>query len=177
MTEFDFSAYDPAGKTAIFNVPIRGALIPREREHGEPELAPGEKPELVEGQPTLTMKHAGDSNRPYMNGVARTTAKMARGRRKAPTAEQITARVKEDRDQDRELFPEFVITSWENMPSAGTRAPAPFTRAACRDFCAKVPDWIFDRMRAFAGNPVNFVDDDKADMVLEEQDVEEHAGN
>ena len=177
MPEFDFSAYDPAGKTAIFNVPIRGALIPREREAGDPEPEPGAKPELVEGQPFLVMKHAGDSNRPYMNGVARSTAKMARGRRKAPTAEQITARVKEDRDQDRELFPEFVIVGWGNMPTAGTREPAAFSRAACRDFCTKVPDWIFDRMRAFAGNPVNFVDDDKADLVLEEQDVADVSGN
>jgi hypothetical protein len=163
---FDFKAYEPGGKTSRFDLPIRGALV---RVDGSEEL--------TEGQPYLVLSHAGDSNKPYMNAVARATTRAVRGKRQSPSAERVQQRIKEDRDQDRVLFPDHVVKGWGNIPGAN-REPVEYSRAACKELCAKLPDWLFDRMRQYAGNPLNFIeDDDDAETAPEDADVEELAGN
>jgi len=173
---FDLSAYDPAGKTAQFQLPIRGALVPREPGPEDPPLAEGEEAELVEGQPYLVCRHAGDGNKGYMNAITALTLKAARRPRKAPDAEQITARVKEDRNQDRHVFPDFVIVGWGNMPGPD-RQPVPFSRPVCRELIKALPDWMMDNLRVWAKNPLNFIADQDQGLALEEADVEAAAGN
>jgi hypothetical protein len=170
----DFSAYDPTGKTARFNLPIRGALVPDSDFKGEGD------PLMVEKQPVLIGYHAGDTNRPYMNGVARMTTKAVRniGRRNV-TPQRIIDSTVEDRDQDRKLFADHVLTGWEGMPGGPDRAEVPFSRAACRQVCSDLPAWLFDRVRTFFKNPGNFVDDDDdaLDAIPDDEDVERQAGN
>lgn len=166
MTEgFDFSAYEPTRRTARFYVPIRGALVPSE---SNPE-------ELVEGQPWLEVVYAGEGNKAYMNAVARATVKAVRGKRPQANAARVLKVAEENVAQDRELYPLHVIVGWGAMPGPN-REPVEFTKERAIDFCAKIPAWIFLRLKAFVSNPQNFIDDEDSEPV-EQEDVARIAGN
>lgn len=59
------------------------------------------------------------------------------------------------RDEDRELFPATVISSWENMPD-GDGGFEEFSVEAAQDFVAILSDQVFDQLRGFCGNPRNW---------------------
>lgn len=105
--------------------------------------------------PVLIGKHAGDSNKPYLNAnlklVSRNSKRLMQGRINA-------AVVEEQRQDDRVLFPEHVIIGWENVFNDNNES-VPFTLENCRDFLNALPDYIFDEVRGFFTNPENFVTD------------------
>ena len=69
-----------------------------------------------------------------------------------------TNTVKENRDQDRELFAKYVIVGWSKVVDAKNEEVA-FTQENAEAFLHALPDWIFDGVRNFAGDCENFIDD------------------
>lgn len=107
----------------------------------------------VDGSPTLVGVFAGETNEGYYNALIRRSTKNQRRFR----ASKIGAKeLQENRDQDRELFPKFVIKGWSNvMDSNGD--PVEFSEENCAQFLKAIPDYLFDDVRNFFGNPSSFV--------------------
>lgn len=119
----------------------------------------------IAGAPALIMKPATEANKPYFNAVLKRSRRNVRAL-KAGAINQVM--IAENREQDRELFPKFVVTGWEGVTDSKGKE-AEFNRENCEAFLRALPDWIFDEVRDFAGNSVNFTED--------MQDAEVKAGN
>ncbi len=109
----------------------------------------------IDGEPTLILKPAVESNKPYFNSVLRKSRKKV----KAAQAGSINSQmIKENRAEDRELFPKYVIVGWKNVVDNEGKE-SPFSEENCSDFINSLPDWLFDQIRTFASASENFVND------------------
>ncbi len=149
-------AYDPKGNTAVFDLSIR------------PQLPDG-KGGLI--QPALTMRNATQGNRSYFNAVAKRNAKTGAARRIAQMKVDADM-VEQNRRQDRELFPKFVVIGWAGIVDSDG-AEVPFSVDDCTAFLASLPDWMMDEVRTFAAIAANFLPEDEPT----EDDIRETAGN
>lgn len=104
----------------------------------------------VVGEPTLVVRHAGESNKSYFNERLRQAERLRQRKAKINAAA-----IKEARDLDRELFPKFVITGWKNVTDANGNQ-VPFSRDDCAAFLAAVDDDMFDMIREFCQDASNF---------------------
>ena len=121
--------------------------------------------------PTLTLRNAGQSNRPYFNAVSKQNAKSGQARRLAQG--RIDAEtVDRNRRQDRLLFPRHVITGWAGIYDENG-LEVEFSLENCAAFLTALPDWMMDELRNFAAVPANFLDDDEPD----DDDIAETSGN
>ncbi len=68
-----------------------------------------------------------------------------------------------NRDEDKLLYPEYVITGWRHIYDAEGKH-VPFSKEACTDFIAALPDWIFDEISNFCRDPQNFVEQVNIDV-------------
>lgn len=100
--------------------------------------------------PIFVVRNAGESNKPYFNEMLRRAEHLAR--RKAKVTVEL---IKDNRDRDRDLYPKHVIVGWENVVDADGK-PVPFSQDDCRAFLASVPDDMFDELREFCREAVNF---------------------
>ncbi len=120
----------------------------------------------LEGEPTLMVRPANESNPAYMNARLR-MAGQGKGFRKLKKVAIDTKELNKLRQDDRELFPEHVIIGWKNVCDSN-KEEVPFSLEACTAFVNALPDWIFDIVRGVAVPPESFV---------ETIDSEEKAGN
>jgi hypothetical protein len=106
-----------------------------------------------EKTPVLIVKHAGDTNKGYMNQVIKETRKKSRNKNLShKTLEQ-------SRKQDKDLYPKYVVVGWENvLDKDGNEAP--FNGENCHAFLDALPDFMFDELRVFAADISSFMDDD-----------------
>lgn len=118
----------------------------------------------LEGCPILIVKPSGETNKEYFNALLRATGAGKRQKKRKVDA----AMVSEIRNKDKALYPQHVIVGWEGMKDANGDG-VPFSSDAASDFIAQLPDWVFDGIRAFCGEPESFIED-----II---DVEEQAGN
>lgn len=100
----------------------------------------------------LVGRHAGETNKPYFNALLKTAAQNAE-RLVAGTVD--TEVLRRNREQDRKLYPAYVITSWAYVYDAGGNE-VPFTEEACVDLFSKLPDHIIDKARNFFASATNF---------------------
>ncbi len=145
----DFShlgKYDPRGRKAWWTVPI-------------------------EGSPELHVCHAGSTNKPYANAVAKMNAKTGTARRMARGQFNADS-LEESLHTDRVLFPKHVITDWKGVQSSDGEL-VPFTPEVCREFLDALPSWIMQELSQFAAVASNFLPDDMPD----EDEVADQAGN
>lgn len=156
MSKFEYltKQYDPRGRTASFTLPIRGAIDP---ETGK------------EMTPRLFLQYAGEANRPFHNALMKFNAKTGLSK-KAVQGRSDVGDLALERDLD--LYPKFVITGWEGIPDDQLR-PVPFSSQDCADFVAALPKWLFDEVRMYAMNAVNFLPEDEPSP----DDVKETVGN
>jgi len=159
MTQPNFghlAAYNPKANTAEFYPPIVAKL---------------KGPDGVPIVPSLTMRNAGQANKPYFNAVSKQNAKSGQARRLAQG--RIDAEtVERNRRQDVLLFPRHVIVGWAGIyDEAGLEVE--FTLDNCAAFLTALPPWMMDEIRNFAAVPANFLDDEEPDA----DDIEETAGN
>jgi hypothetical protein len=119
----------------------------------------------ISSEPVLIVRPATEANKPYFNAVLRKSRKNSRALRAGAINR---AMITENREQDRELFPRYVIVGWENVVDVNGES-VEFSPDNCRGFLDALPDWIFDDVRNFAGDSANFVD--------ELPDAETMAGN
>lgn len=103
----------------------------------------------------LVCRPAHESNRAYQSAMLATAGKRQR-LTDALAGALSQANAKQDRDEDRKLFPGLVVVNWEGVTNTKGEpvAPTPDNIAA---FLRALPDWLFDRVRIFAMRPENFV--------------------
>lgn len=119
----------------------------------------------IAGAPVLIMNPATEANKPYFNAVLKKSRRNVRALKAGAISQVMIA---ENREQDRELFPRCVVTGWEGVTDAKGKT-VEFSRENCEAFLRALPDWIFDEVRNFAGDSINFTED--------MPDVEVKAGN
>lgn len=125
----------------------------------------------IEGGPTLFVRPTSQANKAYLNAVLRTGRRTLRRMRGNKLSVEV---LDENRDQDRKLFPKYVITGWKDETVQDSEGnPVPFSKENCELFLRALPNDIFDELRTFCGEPDNFREDDD----LGASDVEELAGN
>lgn len=105
--------------------------------------------------PTLIGRPATEANKPYFNSLLKKARKNVRA---AQAGAVNAAMLEENRDEDRRLFHEHVITGWENMVDVDGGADLPFNKKDCKDFLAALPNHIFDKVRDHFATTENFVD-------------------
>lgn len=109
----------------------------------------------IEGEPVLIMVQATEANKKYYNALLKKNSMSIRRLRSQRFNAGMLA---ENRNTDRDLFPKFIIKNWEKVVDADG-VDVPFTVEDARDFILALPDHIFDDVRNFASDPVNFVDE------------------
>ena len=106
----------------------------------------------IEGEPTFVMKPATEANKPYFNALLKQSRKKVRAVQVGSVNSKL---IKENRAEDRELFPKYVIVDWKNVTdNKGKKSP--FTEENCAQYLEALPDWSFDLVRAFASTSENF---------------------
>lgn len=111
----------------------------------------------------LKVRPANSMNPGYLNEVLRRARKeeekTARRRRGAPvqqmSPDELMAKAKEAREDDRELYAQHVVHAWENVFGDDGSEPE-FSPAECEKLLKVLPDDIFDDLRAFCQDPNNF---------------------
>lgn len=107
-----------------------------------PEVAPKAR---------VLLKQASDRNRPYFNALL----KRANRNRARPDAVDAQ-RIDQGRQEDRELFGLHVLVGWEGIEDQDGE-PLAFNRDLGREFCQKLPGWIFDKLRVHAATPERYL--------------------
>lgn len=120
--------------------------------------------------PVLVGRYAGEANRPYYNALLKRQAKRVQATQAALRANAVTPEmIALNRDDDRELFPRFVLTGWENVCDAKGK-PVAFSEENARDFLEALPNEDFDEVRGFFSNRSQFR---QADAITAEEAVAE----
>lgn len=101
--------------------------------------------------PFLEVLPATEANKAYFNAVLKSATK-----RKARTSIPSDI-LKERRDEDRILYPKYVVKGWGNIVNAQGEEVA-FTEEDCAAFLAQLPDWIMDQFRDWCATPESFVE-------------------
>ncbi len=104
--------------------------------------------------PTLIVAPATEANKPYFNRLLKRAGKSARQVRAGAISANM---LDENREEDKELYPKFVVKGWEDMIDA-KGADTTFSVSICAEFLNALPAWLFDDCRNFCGNPANFTD-------------------
>jgi len=76
----------------------------------------------------------------------------------AKTDKISAADAEANRNDDRALFPLYVLVGWTGIED-DDGAEVPFSPEAAAEFCDQIPGYIFDRIRNFAATPERFVPD------------------
>ncbi len=114
-------------------------------EYEMPELGP---------DAVLKLRSANEGNSGYMNDLLRLTGQSKGGRRKKVTIDAKA--MGEMREHDKELYPSHVIVGWSGVLD-DKKKDVTFSAKEAADLIAQLPDYLFDEMRAFANDPLNFV--------------------
>lgn len=110
----------------------------------------------LNGDISLEVRYAGETNKPFFNALLKKA--IANQRATGGKVENVKAdMIERNRSEDRELFRRFIIVGWTNVrDSAGNLVE--FSEAACGAFLEALPNWIFDKIRAWVATPENFVE-------------------
>jgi len=102
--------------------------------------------------PFLMVQPATEANKPFARAqLARSNKRVRAAAGRGVSLEAIEG----TRDDDRTLYPRFVITAWGDVfDTDGT--PVEFSVKNCEDFLTALPNYIFDGVRSFCTNPSNF---------------------
>ena len=112
----------------------------------------------VKGEPVLTLASATDANKPYYNAFLKRT------RRTLAKGNEVTAEtMAHNRNDDRALYPEFVLKGWKNVIDDEGKE-VPFSKESAAEFIQMLPDWLFDDMRNHAISPANFLTIDPQEL-------------
>jgi hypothetical protein len=111
----------------------------------------------------LQVKMSGEENVKYWNALVASSGKKLRGNR-AKVSPEFLGRL---RDDDRRLFPQYVIVGWEGLLKPGQRhlpeeeqQEVEFSRENCFTLCKELPNHLFDALRTFCNDPANFYEED-----------------
>lgn len=123
------------------------------------DVSPGKTSEYIlhqlENSPVLLVAPANEANKSYFNAVLRRSRKNLRALRQQVVSESM---IRENRDEDRELFAQHVLKGWRGVQDT-EGSDVPFNRENALAFLNALPNWIFDDLRNFAGDPLGFVEE------------------
>ena len=102
----------------------------------------------------LLLKFAGDSNAPYYNEMLKKAGK--RARQMIRTDQVDSAMLAANRQDDRELFPFYIISNWEHVPDEKGKN-VQYNRKHAQELCEQLPAWVFDKVRNHAATPERFL--------------------
>ena len=105
----------------------------------------------------VQLRPATDANPAYFNAMMKRSGRQSRNMVRAErfTAEEL-GRI---RDDDRFLFPRYVVVGWDGIEDLDTKSDVPFSRQACEEFLNALHDWVFDLIRNAASTPERFMPD------------------
>jgi len=108
----------------------------------------------IAGNYVLMLRSATEVNVPYFNAILRATGKKKQGRK----ASKVTVTdIEKNRKDDRILFAKHILTNWSGVED-NKGVVVEFTEENALDFLESLPSWIFDDIRAFASDILNFID-------------------
>lgn len=123
----------------------------------------------IEGEPWIEVRPAGETNKPYFNAVLK---RQAANRRRLVRGQVDEAMLSRSRTEDRELYPQHVLTgAWGGWKDESGN-DIPCTPEAMRELMQQLPDYQFDGLRSFCNEPTNF----RADAISA-ADADSTAGN
>lgn len=117
----------------------------------------------IEGEPFLLVRPATEANKPFFNAVMKRSKTSIRRLR---AGKFDAATLAAHREEDRELYPQHIITGWGKVVDDDGKL-VEFSQEKCAEFITQLPNWIFDELREFCGNPSNHVRGD--DVPSEEE--------
>lgn len=109
--------------------------------------------DMIEGDAVLKLAPATEANRSYYNALL----KNSRSKMGAIAGKKVNAdTVKRNRTEDRQLYAKYIVVGWSGIVDA-EGVDVIFDKPTCKQFLDSLPDWIFDSVRIFAGDPQNFL--------------------
>ena len=123
------------------------------------------------GEIVLIGRIAGEANKPYYSALLLKAG--ASARRLRSNANRLTPEmIAQNRQQDIDLFPKFVLTGWEGPdgsvgPVDASGEPVAYTEDACRAFLSALDDTDVDFIRNEFATVTNFLPDVDVDTVAE----------
>lgn len=102
--------------------------------------------------PFLMVKPATEANKPFARAQLQRSNKRARS---AGGRGVSLETIEGTRDDDRDLYPRFVVEGWGNVFDTDGK-PVEFSVKTCQEFLTALPNWVFDNVRSFCTNPSNF---------------------
>lgn len=122
------------------------------------------------GEPWILVKPGGDLNRPYFAAVL---ASQSKNRKRLMKGKIDAEMLERNREVDRKLYPRHIDAGewggWED--DEGNEVP--YSPQAFEELMQQLPSDLFDELRAFCNEPVNFRSEDEPDL----DDIAETAGN
>ena len=109
----------------------------------------------IVGEPVLVLAPATEGNKAYFNALLKRSGKNVR---RAARGRIHAGIISENRDDDRRLFPLYVVKGWRGVRDAAGKEVS-FGVEECAQWLEALPDYLFDQVRDFAGTHYNFVDD------------------
>ena len=151
VVPFDFSHMEIEDATAEFEFPPLSKLMP---------------------EPILIVRTATNENAKYNAASLRMSGK----RKRKGLGDALSAlNARQDRDEDRILYPKYVAVGWSGVvDKSGNHVK--FNHDNCKAFIAALPTWLFDRLRIFCMRPEGFLGEDDA-LEMVEPDPVAVAGN
>ena len=117
-----------------------------------------EMPE-IDGTPWLEVAQATEANTSFLNAALRFRNVQRRGFRPGTVG---SGQVDRARRTDLVLFSKHVVKGWGNITDkAGV--PVEFNEQNCREFLEAIPSWLFNDLRQFCINPINFIENGDLD--------------
>lgn len=109
--------------------------------------------------PFLMVKPATEANKPFARAqLLRSNKRVRAAGGRGVSLETIEG----TRDDDRELYPRFVIEGWGNVfDTDGTLVE--FSVKSCEEFLKALPSWVFDGVRGYCTTPSNFAGNNPED--------------
>ncbi len=111
----------------------------------------------------LLLAPALEANSQYYNAMLKMSGQRQRQLAKAKSV--TAADIDMARDEDRVLFPRFIIKGWENVEGDGEgldeNGHVPFSRENAMKLCNQLPLELMDEMRGEASTPSRFYADDE----------------
>tara|TARA_R110000796_G_scaffold28374_1_gene77674 strand:+ start:491 stop:937 length:447 start_codon:yes stop_codon:yes gene_type:complete len=123
------------------------------------------------GEPWILVKPGGDLNLPYFQAVL---ASQTKNRRKLQKGKIDAEMLVKNRNVDRSLYPIHLDGGeWGGWLDDETGEEVPYSKEGFKDLMAQLPGHLFDGLRAFCNEPMEFATEDEPDS----EDIEETAGN
>lgn len=116
----------------------------------------------------LIVEQAGEVNKGYFNALLRRNRTAGRRLKKGGMDAET---IEKNRGEDRDLYPKYIIKALRGVLDKDGKV-AEDTAENRKKFIEALPNWLFDELRVFASDPINFLPEGQ-EPALEPEEVEE----